>query len=458
MTENNEHTSNNESLALDEENENINLDDDENEDEDELSTGKKILYGIGCVIGAILLVWQISIMFNGDSGPAPNEYPVQASSELPPPPSSELPAPGDTPFNPTLTDDPFARAAEDNPFADMLPAGQNNEIAAQQESPTETTDGPAGMKTVKNTAPQNTDTPIPDESTVSPEQNENMNDLAATAPSQNNEDAVLAQVDQALETETKQDRAGITDTSSTTTKDIPADTQPPVIAENTTREHPNTDAGVTVENKTTLNKRAGALIDQVCPDCKPIEHTMLELTYINQLAKMLNAIDQNVATLSPAMMPVLHEILVQQYPRLQPIVTNLEAEITSPADTTENDLDEETVVQIVREQLQSVTTTMTQPETEPKMPPSPVASIDDIRIVNIRPKQADRPRSFDRILLDINGNRTFLTHAKNIRHGEFDLALEKLVPPKDPRRNRYQVYIRDMNTDTIYNIAWLTSL
>ena len=452
MTENNEHTSNNESLALDEENENINLDDDENEDE--LSTRKKILYGIGCVIGAIFLVWQISIMFNGDSGPAPNEHPVQTSNELPPPPSSELPAPGDTPFNPTLTDDPFARAAEDNPFADMLPAGQNNEIAAQQESPTETTDGPAGMKTVKNTAPQNTDTPIPDESTVSPEQNKNINDLAATAPSQNNENAVLAQADQALETETAQGRPGITDTSSTKTEDNPADTQPPAIAENTTREHPNTDAGVTVENKTTLNERAGALIDQVCPDCKPIEHTMLELTYINQLAKMLNAIDQNVATLSPTMMPVLHEILVQQYPRLQPIVTNLEAEITGVGEIIDTNLDEDTVVQIVREELQAVNR-ITETSAEPDTPPPPPASIDDIKIVNVRPKQEDRPRSFDRVLLDINGERTFLTRSKNVQHGDYTLSLEELKPPQNQHRDRYQLYIKDINTDKIYNISWL---
>ena len=339
---------NNEKPLADEETTLYENDEDEREP---LSAGKKILYVLGTVIGAVLLVWQLKIAFGGNT-PAPITTNENVSQELPPPPPDTLPSPGATPFNPTLTDDPFAETRAENPFADMLPADEQPNTAD-----TRPDNGPANTT---DTLPE--DLPLPGKSTGNLQTPEKIAAQNLTTPGTTDkepgQDSFLSRAETALpgsdnklaDTETPTDPASVTplndDDKTSTLAEIEVTDQD--ITE------PDETPTAPVKKDTTVTERASALIDEVCPDCKPIEHTMLELTYINQLAKMLNTIDQNIAVLSPDMRPILQDILIQQFPRLQPIVTNLEAEITGIGEVIDTEINEETIIKIVREELHAL--------------------------------------------------------------------------------------------------------
>lgn len=209
-------------------------------------------------------------------------------------------------------------------------------------------------------------------------------------------------------------------------------------------------------NVTATQQTPAELLQAACPDCRPVEHILLDLGYLQQVLQQIEAVQQATATIDPDMYPLIKDIIVQEYPRLStliPAAFNDPAPAGSPNDRI-------TVEQITSMITTSIDKSLAEERAQAATPaPAPEEQatpprLDDIKVIIARPGNPDKDYN-PRARVDINGERHTLTTSGEILHGPYRLQLLDVIPAGDnPRQQNAEVVVRDIASNNTYTLQW----
>ena len=134
-------------------------------------------------------------------------------------------------------------------------------------------------------------------------------------------------------------------------------------------------------DQTATSPTPAELLQAACPDCRPVEHILLDLGYLQQVLQQIQAVQQATATIDPDMYPLIKDIIMQEYPRL---ATLIPAAFNDPSSAGAGD-DRLTVEQVssmirtsIDESLAEERAQSTTPAQAPEEEQAPPARLEDI--------------------------------------------------------------------------------
>ena len=210
-------------------------------------------------------------------------------------------------------------------------------------------------------------------------------------------------------------------------------------------------------DQTATSLTPAELLQAACPDCRPVEHILLDLGYLQQVLQQIQAVQQASATIDPDMYPLINDIIMQEYPRL---ATLIPAAFNDPssAGAGADRLTVEQVSSMIRtsidESLAEERAQPTTPAQAPEQEQAPPARLDDIKVIIARPGNPDKDYN-PRARVDINGERHTLTTSGEMVHGPYRLQLLDVIPARDnQRKQNAAVVVRDLASNNTYQLQW----
>jgi len=205
-----------------------------------------------------------------------------------------------------------------------------------------------------------------------------------------------------------------------------------------------------------IEQTPAELLQAACPDCRPVEHILLDLGYLQQVLQQIQAVQQATATIDPDMYPLIKDIIVQEYPRLATLIPAAFND-PAPAGTGDDRITVEQISSMIRtsidESLAEKRAHAAMSAQAPEEQAAP-ARIDDIEVIIARPGNPDKGYN-PRARVDINGERHTLTTSGEMVHGPYRLQLLDVIPARDNRRKQNaEVVVRDLASNNTYTLQW----
>ena len=227
--------------------------------------------------------------------------------------------PTELPLPPSMEKLPAEHDREANPFADPLLNPPPETLPKTPLTPGKTTAAPSETK------PNIVDQAAPDESTETENRDNADQDTTAEDTSKVTESSTTKPAEIPLPAEkTKDDTESAQPATSEeieTTPTASTDDMAALLAQiEQLNQKVNGALEQITEDKSIERQSVKAQMQAACPDCRPVEHVLLDLGYLQQVLQQILAVQQAAAAVNPKMHPVIRNIIKQEYPRLQTLI------------------------------------------------------------------------------------------------------------------------------------------